>query len=167
VTGVTASNAAAEAQQTGITNAQAQLDPYTSAGADASQAQAALMGALGPEAQQAAMAELEGSPMFQGMVAQGEDAILQNASATGGLRGGNTQAALAQFRPQMLNQAIQQRFQNLGGIAGRGLAAAQQGAGLATQGGNVAASNQLANYDLNRRFVTDVAGAGLKLAGLF
>ena len=166
ITGVTASNTAAAAQQTGIANAQAQLDPYTSGGADAQQAQLAMTGALGPEAQQQAISGIQSSPMFQGLVAQGEDSILQNAAATGGLRGGNTQGMLAQFAPQMLNQMIQQRFQNLGSLSNRGLAASQQTAGLAVDSGNVAASNALGNYNLQRGFVTDIAGAGLSLLGL-
>ena len=166
ITGVTASNEAAAAQQAGISEAQGQLQPFASAGQDATQAQAALSGALGPEAQRAAVAELEGSPMFQSLVQQGEQGILQNASATGGLRGGNVQGALAQFAPQMLNQQIQQRFANLGGIAGRGLAASQQTAELATSSGNVEASRGLAGYNLQRGFLGDVAGFGLNLAGL-
>ena len=166
ITGVTASNEAAAAQQAGIADARSQLDPFASAGQDASQSQAALTGALGPEAQQAAVAELQNSPMFQNLVQQGEQGILQNASATGGLRGGNTQGLLAQFAPQMLNQQIQQRFQNLGGIANRGLAASQQTAGLATSSGNVEASRGLGNYNLQRGLIIDVAGFGLNLAGI-
>ncbi len=56
----------------------------------------------GMEAQQGAISGLEGSPIFQALARQGEDAILQNASATGGLRGGNVQGALGQFRPAAL-----------------------------------------------------------------
>jgi hypothetical protein len=54
-------------------------------------------------------------------VRQGEEAMLARASATGGLRGGNIQGALAQFRPQMLQQAIEQQYGRLGGLAGAGL----------------------------------------------
>ena len=139
ITGVTASNEAAAAQQAGISEAQGQLQPFASAGQDATQAQAALSGALGPQAQQKAVDALQNSPMFQSLVQQGETSILQNASATGGLRGGNTQGLIAHFAPQMLNQQIQQRFQNLGGIANRGLAASQQTAELATSSGHVEA----------------------------
>lgn len=166
ITGVSASNEAAAAQQAGISEARGQLDPYASAGVDATQAQAALSGALGPEAQQEAVNALQNSPMFQSLVQQGETGILQNASATGGLRGGNVQGVLAQFAPQLLNQQIQQRFQNLGGIAGRGLAASQQTAGLAQDAGNVGASNILGNYNLQRGFISDVAGFGLNIAGI-
>lgn len=175
VSGVTASNTAADAQLTGITNAQNALQEslggYAGAGQDALNAQLALTGALGPDAQREAVAALESSPMFQSLAAQGEQAILQNASATGGLRGGNTQGALAQFRPQLLNQTIQERFANLGGISNLGLAASQQLgsglSGLAQSAGNVGASNALGNYNLQRGLVSDVAGFGVQLAKAF
>lgn len=89
----------------------------------------------GAQAQQTAVNQLEQSPMFQALAQQGENAILQNASATGGLRGGNVQGALAQFRPQLLNQQIQQRFQQLGGITSLGQ---QSAAGVGTSGMNAA-----------------------------
>ena len=68
------------------------------------------------------------------MQQQGNNAILANASATGGLRGGNTQAALAQFSPQLLSQLIQQQFGNLGGLTsvGQNAAAGVGNAGMQT-----------------------------------
>ena len=96
------------------------LDPYVKGGVPAFGGMMDLAGLTGPGSQQEAIAGLEGSPMFQALAAQGEDAILQNASATGGLRGGNVQGALAQFRPQLLNQFIDQQFGRLGGIATMG-----------------------------------------------
>lgn len=158
VTGVTAANAAAEEQRNALAAAQERLDPYASAGTNAIGAQADLMGANGPEAQAAAVSQIQNNPMFQSLLSQGENALLQNASATGGLRGGNTQAALAQFAPQMLNQQIQQRFQNLGGIAGMGLSGLQQQAAYDQDIGNVSASNLLGNYNLQRGFIGDALG---------
>jgi len=99
----------------------ARLAPYEQAGQQAFGQQQALIGLQGPAAQQQAIAALEASPQFQALQQQGENAILQNASATGGLRGGNVQAALAQFRPQVLNSLIEQQYGRLGGIAGAGL----------------------------------------------
>jgi hypothetical protein len=49
-------------------------------------------------------------------VQQGEEAILSKASATGGLRGGNVQGALAQFRPAMLSKLIEDQYTKLGGM---------------------------------------------------
>ena len=100
------------------------LDPYVQAGNKALSAQQDITGINGPEAQQAAIAGLEGSPEMQALVKQGETGILQNAAATGGLRGGNTQGALAQFRPQMLSNLINQQYERLGGLSSAGLNAA-------------------------------------------
>jgi hypothetical protein len=110
------------------------LAPYMQAGQGALGQQQALLGLGGPEAQRAAIAQLEQGPQFQAMVEQGENAILQNASATGGLRGGNTQAALAQFRPQMLSQLINQQMAQLGGLSGMGQQSAMGAAGYGQQG---------------------------------
>ncbi len=136
-----ASGAQREASQAAIAEQRRQqaemerlLAPYMQAGQGALGAQQNLLGLGGPEAQQAAIAQLEQSPQFQAMVQQGETGILQNASATGGLRGGNTQAALAQFRPQMLSQLIQQQMANLGGLAGMGQQSALGAAGYGQQG---------------------------------
>lgn len=84
------------------------------------------------------ISQIESSPIYKGMYQQGEDAILQNASATGGLRGGNTESLLAQYRPQLLNHLIQQRFNNLGSITsmGQNAAAGVGNAGMST-GNNI------------------------------
>lgn len=116
------------------------LKPYTSAGTGALSGQQALLGLSGADAQKQAIAGIAGGPQMQAMSQQGENAILQNASATGGLRGGNTQAALAQFRPQLLNQLIQQQYGNLGGLTSIGQNAA---AGVGNAGQN--SSNQIIN----------------------
>jgi len=110
------------------------LAPYMQAGQGALGQQQALLGLGGADAQRAAIAQLEQGPQFQAMVQQGENAILQNASATGGLRGGNTQAALAQFRPQMLSQLINQQMAQLGGLSGMGQQSAMGAAGYGQQG---------------------------------
>lgn len=96
------------------------LQPYTDAGVKSLSAQSDLAGINGPEAQKAAIAAIQDSPQFAALTQQGEEGILQNASATGGLRGGNTQGALAQFRPQLLSGLIDQQFQRLGGITSIG-----------------------------------------------
>lgn len=116
------------------------LKPYTEAGTGALTAQQNLLGLNGTDEQQKAIGAISGSPQMAALLQQGENAILQNASATGGLRGGNTQAALAQFRPQLLSQLIQQQYSNLGGITSIGQNAA---AGVGNAGQN--SSNQIIN----------------------
>lgn len=80
-------------------------------------------GMTGQEAQAAAIENIASSPLLQELTAQGEQALLQQASATGGLRGGNIQGALAQYRPQMLQQAISDQYSRLGSLAGSGTSA--------------------------------------------
>jgi hypothetical protein len=115
------------------------LQPYTEAGLPALQQQQALLGLQGPEAEQAAIERIRGGETFQALAQQGEEALLQRASATGGLRGGNIQGALAQFRPALLNQAIEQQYGRLGGMTQLGQrSAAGVGAAGMESGTNVA-----------------------------
>ena len=131
------------------------LNPYVEAGGPALQAQMAALGLAGPEAQQEYVSGQEQSPIFQALARQQEEAILQNASATGGLRGGNVQGALAQFRPQLLNQFLEQQYGRLGGItqlgqrsaAGVGVAGMDASADISTllgTGGAARAGSALA-----------------------
>lgn len=142
----TAAESQTQSAQMGIDEQRRQFDvmqqllaPYVQGGTQAFQAQQALLGLGGEEQQQQAISTLEQSPLFQAQVRQGEEALLQRASATGGLRGGNIQGALAQFRPAMLQQQIQQQFANLGGLAQYGQAsAARTGAGAQAAGTSIA-----------------------------
>jgi hypothetical protein len=118
---------------------QALLKPYTEAGLPALQQQQALLGLQGPEAERAAIERIRGGETFQTLAQQGEEALLQRASATGGLRSGNIQGALAQFRPALLNQAIEQQYGRLGGMTQLGQrSAAGVGAAGMESGTNVA-----------------------------
>ena len=115
------------------------LQPYAQAGTGALAQQQALLGLGTPEAQQQAISALQSGPQFQALQQQGENAILQNASATGGLRGGNVQGALAQFRPALLSSLIDQKYSRLGSLTsiGQNAAAGVGNAGMST-GVNVA-----------------------------
>lgn len=136
-----ASAAQSASAQAGIDEQRRQFDamrellkPYTQAGAGALGAYQNLAGLSGTSAQQQAIAGLSNSPEMQAMMQQGENAMLQNASATGGLRGGNLQAAMAQFRPQLLADLINQQFSRLGGLTsiGQNAAAGVGNAGMQT-----------------------------------
>ena len=107
------------------------LSPYVEAGDVALEQQMALGGMSGREAQREAISAIESGQEFQALTQQGEEAILQSAAATGGLRGGNTQAALAQFRPQVLSSLINQQYSRLGGMTALGQ---QSAAGVGTAG---------------------------------
>lgn len=147
------------------------LKPYIQAGTGALGAQQNLIGLGGADAQKAALDALQASPQFQALTQQGENAILSKASATGGLRGGNVQGALAQFRPAVLSQLIEQRFGQLGQIAGMGQASAtgqaamgmQQGqnvAGLLGQIGQAQAGGYLAQGAANASDINALARFG-------
>lgn len=123
--------------------AEGRTRPLTAATAGtpgALQGQQDLLGLNGFGAQQTSIDALKNSPMFTSLLAQGENSILQNASATGGLRGGNTQSALAQFSPALLAQTINDQYSRLGGITalGQNSAVGVGNAGMQT-GGSIAA----------------------------
>jgi len=135
------------------------LKPYEQAGQDALVQQRALAGLGTPEEQQAAIDRLSGGVEMQALTQQGENAILQNASATGGLRGGNTQAALAQFRPAALSALLENQYNRLGGLTALGAnttgsiaqlgqaSAAQQAAAAVNTGSGI--SNALGQSGIN------------------
>jgi len=136
----------AQSAESGIAEQRRQFDtlqqllrPYVEAGTPALRGQQSLIGLRGPAEQQAAISQIESSPLLQALTRQGEQAMMQNASATGGLRGGNFQGALAQFRPMMLQNAIDQQYARLGGFTalGQQSAAGVGSAGMET-GSNVA-----------------------------
>lgn len=175
----------AESSEAGVAEQRRQFDkivellsPYVSAGTGAIGQQEAILGLKGPAAQKAAISGIEQSPYFQSQVRQGETGILQNASATGGLRGGNVQGALAQFRPALLNQLIQQQYSNLGGLTsvGQASAAQQAAAGQATgqtiadlygQRGAALAGGQLAQAGIQSQLVGNLANIAGTYAGTF
>jgi hypothetical protein len=156
------------------------LSPFEQAGQRAFGEQQAFLGLQGPEAERAAIERIRGGETFQALTQQGENALLQSASATGGLRGGNIQGALAQFRPQLLSSLIEQQYGRLGGIAGTGLdvtsgivsrgqasAAGQAASGLtsATNIGNLLANQgaataggQMARGGVTRQTFGDILG---------
>jgi len=120
-----------EEQRRQFNKVQELLKPYTEAGQPALEAQQAFLGLKGPEAERAAIERIQGGETFKALTQQGEEALLQRASATGGLRGGNIQGALAQFRPQLLSSLIDQQYGRLGGMTALGQ---QSAAGVGTAG---------------------------------
>jgi len=144
------------------TGAISQFQPFQQAGQQAFQQQQALAGLLGPDAQRQAIASIEGSAGFQANVRQGEEALLSRASATGGLRGGNIQGALAQFRPQMLQQEIDKQYSRLGGFAGTGLGVSE----ALYRGGQASAVNQASQAGALGSNVANLLGQqGAAMAG--
>lgn len=120
--------------------------PYIQAGPGALQGMQSLAGLRGAAEQQKAIQGIEQGAQFQELAKQGEQGILQNASATGGLRGGNVQAALSQFRPALLNQLIESQYGKLAGLTSLGSTSAENllRIGQASAAGTAAAGQQSA-----------------------
>ena len=183
-----ATQAQLEATRLGIEEQRRQFDamqtlfrPYVEAGGGALARQLDLTGVSGPEAQQKAIQAIEMGPEFAALTRQGEESILQSAAATGGLRGGNVQGALAKFRPEVLSSLINQQYQRLGGLTQLGQASAagqaaggmglannisslygQQGNALAAgalQRGDIAAQSALARGQANANMYGNIAGS--------
>jgi hypothetical protein len=144
--------------------------PYMRAGQIGMNGMLNLAGLNGDKAQQQAVNGIQNGAGFQAQVQHGEQGILANAAATGGLRGGNVQAALGQFRPAMLQQAIDQQYARLGGLTNMGqntaVNAGNMGMGMANQiggqltaGGNAMAGNALAQGQASANMWGNIAGA--------
>lgn len=152
------------------------LQPYTAAGVPALQQMQAALGLAGPEQQAEFVRMQEESPIFQALARQGEEAMLQQASATGGLRGGNIQGALAQFRPGLLNQFLEQQYGRLGGLTqlGQQSAAGVGAAGMETAqnigerlsaSGAARAGGQLAQGQMRGNILGELGGIASGLLG--
>lgn len=157
-------------QQVNLEETRKLLAPYVQTGNQAIGQQGNLIGLGGNAAQQSAITALQNSPYFTSQLQAGQNAILQNASATGGLRGGNVQAALGQFAPQLLAQTIQSQFGNLGsltsigqnaaaGVGNAGANAANQNSALLQSIGNSQASGALAQGQANVGLANSAMGA--------
>lgn len=144
------SQQAQQALEQGRAAGVAPLTGFADPGRQAFQRQAALTGALGPEAQQQA---LESFRNIEGTFAQEteERAILRNAAATGGLAGGNVLEELGRRAQGRAQQNITQRIAQLQQQSQLGLGAATGISGI-----EVGTGQNLANI----RF-----GAGQALAG--
>lgn len=128
-----------------------------------------LLGLHGNEASGAAIDQLKNSPLYTSLYNNGLESLLQNASATGGLRGGNTERSLAGFGADTLSSVISDQLSRLGGLAGLGLGATEAGAGfgqhtadaigsLFQQQGQARASGALAKGGINAQMWNNAGG---------
>jgi hypothetical protein len=166
------------AQQLALEQFRQALAPYVNAGTGALTGQQDLLGLNGASAQSSAINGIQASPQFAALQKQGNDAILANASATGGLRGGNVQGALAQFSPTLLAQLIDQQYSRLGGLtslgqssaAGVGNAGMQTGSAVSSllqQQGAAIAGGQIAQGSVARQGFGDLLKIGSMAAGMY
>ncbi|WP_347270350.1 hypothetical protein [Rhizorhabdus histidinilytica] len=184
-----AAKKAAEAQAAALNNASALLrdqfgltsgllTPSITAGNKAIGGISDLLGLGSSTTQSQAIDNLKGSPLYQALFGNGLEALNANASATGGLRGGNLQDATMDFGRDTLAQVIQQQLSNLGGLAQLGqrsaLGLGELGssnasalANLAAGVGNVKAGAALANGAANNSLFSSLGEIGGQLGGLF
>lgn len=142
-----AADVQAQAAETGISEQRRQFDitqgnlqPFQEAGVGALSQQQALLGLSGQEAQQTAFSGLEESAGQRFLRDRQQKALLRNASAIGGLGGGNVRTALQQQAVGFAQQDIENQFGRLGQLAGQGQIATTAGAQLgANTASNIAA----------------------------
>lgn len=111
--------------------------PYTQTGAKAVGRYGDLVGLNGNDAAQVGIDALKNSALYASLFNNGQEALLQNAAATGGLRGGNTQRASLDFGADVLAKVYQDQLANLGNLASLGVGAQ----GAVTQAGSNTANN--------------------------
>ena len=102
---------------------QTNLTPFREAGVSALEQQQALLGLSGQEAQQTAFSGLQESPGQQFLRKRTQRNLVRNASAIGGLGGGNVRSALVEQGAGFAAQDLQNQFGRLGQLAGQGQAA--------------------------------------------
>ena len=173
---ISAANAGIAEQRRQFDSIQQLLSPWVGTGYGALASQADLMGLRGNANQASAISAIENGSEFQELTRQGEEAVLQNAAATGGLRGGNTQGALAEVRPALVNSLINQRFNQLGTLSTGGQNSAAQTAAYGSQSstnvanllssiGSAQAGNALAQGASNAQFWNGIGSTLGTLAG--
>lgn len=149
-----AANSQAQSAQNSLQFAQAQyadqqknISPYLTAGQQGVTAYGDLLGSNGTDAQNAAIGGIKNGAEYQGLMQTGNENILANASATGGLRGSNTSNTLANTSISTLNGLITQRLAGYGQLMSNGLNAisGQQAANNAAYTGVSNANTQMAN----------------------
>jgi hypothetical protein len=104
--------------------AEARLDPFAKQGLAALTQQSALTGLGTPEEQQQAFASFAQSPGQQFLREQQERALVRNASAIGGLGGGNIRTALQQQAFGRAQTDLSNQFNRLASISGSSQTAA-------------------------------------------
>lgn len=156
-----------DAQMAGIAETGRQFDttnanfaPYRELGAAGVQGYSNLSGLSGDDAQATALAGLRESPFYQSLYRAGEEAILANGSATGGIRGGNMQRSLADFGEDTFASAIERELSMFSGAIGVGGSAVSQTGQFGAQAvaeqnaGRNAGADALAQAKLTRAGIT-------------
>lgn len=108
----------------GRDQANAQMQPYATGGANAFSAQQALLGLGGDSAAQ--MAALQNSPGYQFRLGQGLKGVNSNAAARGMLQSGATMKGLNNYASDYASNEYDKRNNQLAGVANMGYNASNQ-----------------------------------------
>lgn len=133
------------------------LSPWVSGGQNALGNLSGLLGSNGSNGVVTSpftLQQFQESPGYQFQLQQGDQAILNNASALGGVNSGNTLKSLSSFNQGLANQDYQQALQNYtnwqnqlynmnAGVANLGENAAAQTGSMGTQVANQIGSNMI------------------------
>ncbi len=107
-------------------------EPYREAGYGAL---SGLQGLLDPKQRSQALNSFYRSPEYMDMSRQAEKATLRNEAAQGGLRSGSSYANLQNIAPQLGQNFLSDRYNQLTGLANMGMGASSAGAQNAMQSG--------------------------------
>jgi hypothetical protein len=143
---------------------QANFEPYRADGVKGLAQLGDLVGINGGDKQASAIEMLKASPFYQSLFRTGEEAVLQNASATGGA--------------DTLMATIERQLASLGGLAGMGMGATESVAnfgqnkanavsGLFKDQGNAIASGALARGGVNAQMWKNAGSILDSIAGAF
>ena len=154
-----AAESAARLTKEQFEDVKARLDPFIDPGAPALQQQAALSGALGPEAQAQAFADFQEDPGTEFLREQGVRGIDSISGATG-RGGGERLRELTKFSQGLALQDLSNKFNRLGAGTGTGLTAAQSlGGASGNAASGISQAIQTGAQGLAEGIVGQAAGA--------
>ena len=148
-----------EIAASGLDAAQGQFKGFQVGGTEAADLEAALSGALGPEAQQSALDAQAQNPFTQFVKSQGEQSIGQGFAATGGLGGGERLKALSQFNQGLASSTLADQLQNLRSVRRQGTQASSNIASLMGRAGGVRGAGVSTAAGVRGGGVADAAAA--------
>jgi hypothetical protein len=131
------------------------FSPFMYNGMDLSNMYTDALGGNGQEGFDRATGAFHQAPGYQFLVDQGEQGVMRNNAAMGGVASGNNMADLTKFRVGLADQTWQQNLDNLFRGSGQGLQAAQGASGALTAKGAMTADNFAGRADIR----TGAAGA--------
>ncbi len=147
--------------------AAAGFQPFTQNGTQLNNLYTGALGGSGQEGYDAAQSAFRNAPGYQFLVDQGEQGVMRNNAAMGGIASGNNMADLTKFRVGLADQSYQQWMDNLFRGSGQGLqgAAGQANAlmGLGQQFANTGAQKADIHTGAAGALATNASNLGLGL----